>query len=99
MTNDYISRLRAELLRAGAAEQARRRRSRAVARLGPLAAAAAVAVLVVTLMLAWPGERRDEVPVDPSRDAVALTYRLPTGDVTAAAQIMRARLERRRHHR
>ena len=92
MSSDYLSRLRAELLRAGAAEQARHRRARAVARLAPLAAAAAVAVLVVALVLAWPGERRDELPAQLPRDTVTLAYRLQTGDVNAAAQIMRARL-------
>lgn len=93
MSSDYLSRLRAELLRAGGVEQARHRRDRAVARLGPLAVAAAVALLVVTVVLAFPGERRDEVPAHQSRDAVTLTYRLQTGEMAAAAQIMRARLD------
>ena len=62
MSSDYISRLRAELLRAGAAEQAPRRRARAVRRLRPVAAAAAVALVVATVVLTLPGERRDEIP-------------------------------------
>ena len=92
MSSDYLSRLRAELLRAGAAEQPRRRRARTVARLRPLAAAAAVAVLVVTVVLALSGERRDEIPVQGSSETATLTYRVQTGDATGAAQIMRERL-------
>ena len=82
MSSDYISRLRAELLRAGAAEQAPRRRARAVRRLRPLAAAVAVALLVATVVLTLPGERRDEIPAQDSGDAVTLTYRVQTGDAT-----------------
>ena len=92
MSSDYISRLRAELLRAGAAEHAPRRRARAVRRLRPLAAAAAVALLVATVVLTLPGDRRDEIPAQGSSDAVTLTYRVQTGDATEAAQILRERL-------
>ena len=93
MSTDYISRLRAELLRAGAAEPAPRRRARAVRRLRPVAAAAAVALVVATLVLTLPGDRRDEIPAQASSDAVALTYRVQTGDATEAAQILRERLD------
>src|SRR4051794_11949075 len=90
MSSDYISRLRAELLRAGAAERAPRRRPRAVRGLRPLAAAVAVALLVTTVMVTLPGERDEEISAE--GDAVTLTYRVPTGDVTRAAQILRDRM-------
>jgi preprotein translocase subunit SecD len=91
MSSDYISRLRTELLRAGAAEQqAPRRRARVVRRLRPLAAAAAVALLVATVVLTLPGDRRDEIPAQGSRDAV--TYRVEASNATEAAQILRERL-------
>ena len=92
MSSDYISRLRAELLRAGAPEQAPRRGARTVRRLRPVAAALAVAVLVSTVVLTFSGERRDEIPAQGSGDAVTLTYRVQTGDATQAAQILRERL-------
>ena len=92
MSSDYISRLRAELLRAGAAEHAPRRRARAVRRLRPLAAAVAVALLVATAVLTLPSERRDEVPTQDPSDVVTLTYRVQTGDATQAAQILRERV-------
>ena len=92
MSSDYISRLRAELLRAGAVEHAPRRRARAVRRLRPLAATAAVALLVAAIVLTLPGEPRDEAPALNSSDAVTLTYRVQTGDATEAAQILRERL-------
>jgi preprotein translocase subunit SecD len=93
MSTDYISRLRAELLRAGAAEPAPRRRARAVRRLRPIAAVAAVALVVATVVLTLPGDRRDEIPAQGASDAVALTYRVQTGDATEASQILRERLE------
>jgi preprotein translocase subunit SecD len=92
MSSDYISRLRAELLRAGAVGRARRRRARAVRRLRPLAAAAAVGLLVATVVLTLPDARRDEIPAQGSGEAVALTYRVQTGGATQAAQILRERL-------
>jgi preprotein translocase subunit SecD len=92
MSSDYFSRLRAELLRAGAAEPAPRRRARAVRRLRPLVAAAAVALLVATIVVALPGERRDEIAAQDGADAVTLTYRVQAGDATEAAQILRERL-------
>jgi len=92
MTSDYISRLRAELLRAGAAEHAPRRRARAVRRLRPLAAAAAVALVVATAVVTVPGQLRDETPAQSSSAAATLTYRVQNGDATQAAQILRERL-------
>jgi len=62
MSSDYISRLHAELLRAGATEPAARRRARAVRGLRPPAAAAVVAALVAALVLTLPGLRHDEQP-------------------------------------
>jgi preprotein translocase subunit SecD len=93
MSSDFIPRLRAELLRAGAAEHAPRRRARAVRRLRPLVAAAAVALLVATVVVSLPGERRDEIPAQGSSDAATLTYRVQTGDATQAARILRERLD------
>jgi preprotein translocase subunit SecD len=43
-------------------------------------------------VLTLPGELRDEVPAQDSGAAVTLTYRVQTGDVTEAAQILRERL-------
>jgi preprotein translocase subunit SecD len=89
MSSDYIARLRAELLRAGATQQRPRRRARAVRRLRPLAVAVAVALVVAAVALTVPGERRDEVPV---QSAGTLTYRVHGGDAGEAARIVRERL-------
>ena len=86
MSSDYIPRLRAELLRAGATSTARRRRPRPVLR--PLALAATVALLVVAVVIALPQARDDEQPARRA-ETVRLEYRLPE----AAAPIVRARLE------
>ncbi|MDA0170509.1 hypothetical protein OJ998_15525 [Solirubrobacter taibaiensis] len=93
MSDDYLSRLRAELLRAGAAQAPRRRRPLPAIRLGPVVAVAAVALLVAAIVLTVPGERRDDLPSQVSGGSVRLTYRVQSGDPTAAAQIMRARLK------
>jgi len=88
MSTDYVSRLRAELLRAGAVGHAPRR-ARAVRRVRPLIAATAICLLVLGAVFVLQGNRRDEAP---SQGAVALTYDVPAGDVTQAAQILRERL-------
>jgi hypothetical protein len=88
MSSDYVSRLRAELLRAGAAGQASRRRAHAVRRIRPLAAAVAVCLLAAGVVSTLPGERRET----PTQDAATLTYRVQTGDAARAAQILRQRL-------
>ena len=96
MNSDYIPRLRAELLRAGATEQARWRGLRPARALRPLAAAAALALIVVAVVLALPDRRGGETPAEQPAGAVHLTYRVaPAGDATArqAAQVMRERLE------
>ena len=93
--SDYIPRLRSELLRAGAAEQARWRPARAARALRPLAAAAASAVVVVAVVLAVPDRRSDETAVEQPSGALQLGYRLPGAgaETTAqAAQVMRKRL-------
>ena len=91
MSSDYISRLRAELLRAGAAQPAPRRRIRTARRvLRPLVAAAAVALLLVALVVVLPGERRDESSAQQPGDPVSLTFRCQAGDT--APEILRQRL-------
>ncbi|MDA0160671.1 hypothetical protein OM076_10380 [Solirubrobacter ginsenosidimutans] len=87
MNSDYVSRLRAELLRAGAAAPAPRRRAR-VSR--PLAGAVGVALLVAVVVLLLPGSRRDEVP---AQNAGTLTYRVVGGDAGKAAEILRLRVK------
>ncbi|HEY6890900.1 MAG TPA: hypothetical protein VI300_24065, partial [Solirubrobacter sp.] len=80
--SDYVSRLRAELLRAGAASAVpqrrvvRRLRPRHRARWSrPLAGAVGVALLVAALVVLVPGSPRDEVAAQGS-----LTYRVVGGD-------------------
>jgi SecD-like export protein len=90
MSSDYISRLRAELLRAGATQPATRRRARAVRTLRPLAAAAAVAAVIAALVLALPGGPADDRAAGPQGDAVALTFHAPSSD--AVVPILRERL-------
>jgi preprotein translocase subunit SecD len=89
MSSDYIPRLRAELLRAGAVAPVPRRRAHAVRRLRPLAAAVAVCLLVAVLVSIVPGGHRDAPTTD---GTLTLTYRVPTGDATRVAQILRERL-------
>lgn len=88
MSSDYVSRLRAELLRAGATGHAPRRAA-AVRRARPLIAVTAICLLVLGAVFVLQGDRREEAP---SEDAPTLTYDVPAGDVTEAAQILRARL-------
>jgi preprotein translocase subunit SecD len=96
MSSDYIARLRAELLRAGASEQTRRRPARAARALRPLAATvagvAAVAVVGLAIVLAWPAGRSDERPAG-TPEGVELTYRVePSGAAEQTAEVMRQRL-------
>ena len=84
MSSDYIPRLRGELLRAGARTQPRWRRAQITRPLRPLVAAAAVALVAATIVLALPGERSDEAP--------ALSYRVASGAAEQTAQILRTRL-------
>jgi preprotein translocase subunit SecD len=89
MNSDYIPRLRAELLRAGASAQPTRA-ARAARGLRPLAVAAAVALLAVAVVLALPAGEGDEAPV--TREQATLTYRVAPADAEAAARVMRERL-------
>jgi preprotein translocase subunit SecD len=97
MSSDYIARLRAELLRAGASEQTRRRPARAARALRPLAATAAgvaaVAIVGLAIVVAWPAGRSDERPAGPREGAVELTYRVEPSDAAEqTADVMRQRL-------
>jgi preprotein translocase subunit SecD len=96
MSSDYIPRLRSELLRAGAANQARSRRVRMARELRPLAAAAVVvALLALAVGLTLSQGGNDETSVERSSDPVRLSYRVEPAGAAAAeqtAQVMRARL-------
>ena len=89
MSSDYIPRLRAELLRAGASAQPSRA-ARSARMLRPIAVAAAVALLAVAAVLTLPGGGEDEAPV--VRDQAVLTYRVAPAEAEEAARIMRERL-------
>jgi preprotein translocase subunit SecD len=90
MSDDYISRLRGELLRAGATQPARRRTARTLRHLRPLAVAAAIAALVVAVAMT--------LPDGPEREAAGsarLEYRVaPAGAAEDAAACLRDRLAR-----
>ena len=95
MNSDYIPRLRSELLRAGASEQARFRPARLARGLRPLAAAAAVVLVAVAVVLAVPDRGSDETAVEQPAGAIELSYRLERADTATtrrAAQVMRERL-------
>jgi hypothetical protein len=86
MSSDYIPRLRAELLRAGAQRQPRWRPLRVPLR--PLAPLAAVALIVAALVVAWPAGREDES----ASPQTQLAYRTDPARADEVAQILRARL-------
>jgi preprotein translocase subunit SecD len=88
MSDDYVSRLRAELLRAGAVGERPRRRAHAARRLRPLAGVVVLALLVAAVVLIVPGSGRDETPAQHSA-----TYRVRGADAERAAQILRERLK------
>jgi len=92
MNSDYITRLRSELLRAGATERARWRPARATRVLRPLAAAAAVALVVVAVVLAVPDRFGDETAVERPTGTLKLSYRVEPVAAQQAAQVMRERL-------
>jgi hypothetical protein len=93
MSSDYLSRLRAELLRAGATQRTPRRRARVVRRWWrPLAAAVAAGLVVAMVVLTVPRERPDDIPAQRSGETVMLTYRVPTADPARVAQILRDRM-------
>lgn len=99
MSSDYTSRLRAELLRAGARQEARRRplprhalrTLRPLRPLRPVAAAAAVALVVIAVVLAMPGSRNDDKPVETAATA-RLTLRVAPAFSDQSADIVRTRL-------
>ena len=97
MSSDYITRLRHELLRAGASSPSERRSVRVQRALRPLpafAAAAAVAVAAVALVLAWPASDTGERPVEPAKGGVPITFRVePPTAAEQTAQVMRDRLD------
>ncbi|WP_028066533.1 SecDF P1 head subdomain-containing protein [Solirubrobacter soli] len=89
MSSDYIPRLRAELLRAGARGRTRRRVSVA---LRPVVAVGAIAALVAALLIFLPGPASDERPAD-SGTTVRLGYLVSPAEADHAAVILRERLE------
>ena len=91
MSSDYITRLRRELLRAGATKPAWWRRARVERGLRPLAAVAAVALVVAAVVLALPGAGDDEAPVQLARE-LRLSYSVPGGAADQVAEVMRTRL-------
>ena len=97
MSSDYITRLRHELLRAGASSPSERRSVRVQRALRPLpafAAAAAVALAAVALVLAWPASDTGERPVEPAKGGVPITFRVePPTAAEQTAQVMRDRLD------
>ena len=92
MSSDYISRLRSELLRAGATEPARVRPARTVRRMRPLALAGAAALLVVALVftVARP-DRGDDRAVPPTLTA-RLSEQVAPGAGELATKTLRERL-------
>ena len=86
MSSDYIPRLRAELLRAGAAQQRRSRWASVGRPLRPLAAAAVVALALAVVVSVLGGE-----PERPA-DGLLLTYRVePAGAAAETVQVLRDR--------
>ena len=90
MSSDYIPRLRAELLRAGAQRQTSRRRPVRVP-LRPLIAVAAAALIVAALVVAWPAGRENETAA-PQTPTTTLAYRTDPVRADEVAEILRTRL-------
>ena len=91
MSSDYIPRLRRELLRAGATKPSRW--APAARGLRPLAAAAAVALVVLAVVLAFPrGDEQPSRPVEPPAGTLQLSYRGEPSSAAASARVMRERL-------
>jgi preprotein translocase subunit SecD len=88
MSSDYIPRLRAELLRAGAQHQPRWRLVRVPLR--PLVPVAAVALIVAALVVAWPAGREQE-SASPQTPTTEFAYRTDPVRAEEVAQILRAR--------
>jgi len=91
MSSDYIPRLRRELLRAGATKPSRLRWAHPARTLRPLAGVAAVALVVVAVVLAFP--RGAEQPSETATaNPIELSYRVDPADSASAARVMRERL-------
>ena len=91
MSSDYIPRLRRELLRAGATKPSRW--AHAAQGLRPLAAAAAVALVVLAVVLAFPrGDEQPSRPVETPPGTFKLSYRGEPSSAAASARVMRERL-------
>ena len=91
MSSDYIHRLRRELLRAGATKPSRMRWAHPARTLRPLAGVAAVALVVVAVVLAFP--RGAEQPNETTTaNTIELSYRVDPADSASAARVMRERL-------
>jgi preprotein translocase subunit SecD len=90
MSSDYIPRLRQELLRAGATKPSRLRWAHPARTLRPLAGAAAVALVVVAVVLAFP--RIAERATEPAANAIELRYRVDPAAAASTKRVMRERL-------
>lgn len=91
MSSDYIPRLRNELLRAGATKPSRW--APAAHALRPLAAAAAVALVVLAVALAVPrGDEEVARPSKPPAGTLQLNYRGEAARGAASERVMRERL-------
>ena len=104
MSSDYIQRLRGELLRAAAAQEARPRRpwergdaraagrrrrpARTVRRLRPLAGLVAVALIIAAVVFTLPRDRADDTPVPPATIG-QLDYRTTPAAADATADSAR----------
>jgi len=90
-SDDYITRLRGELLRAGATAPARRRRARVWHGLRPVGFAAAAAVTVVAVVLAL-GDGGGGERIAPAGETEAISYRVePAAAADATARVLRER--------
>jgi preprotein translocase subunit SecD len=108
MSSDYIQRLRGELLRAAAAQEARPRRpwergdaraagrrrrpARTVRRLRPLAGLVAVALIIAAVVFTLPRDRADDTAVPPATIG-QLDYRTTPAAADATAKLLRERLD------
>ena len=91
MSSDYIPRLRNELLRAGATKPSRW--APAARALRPLAAAAAVALVVLAVALAFPrGDEEAARPSKPPAGTLQLNYRGEPASAATSERVMRERL-------
>jgi hypothetical protein len=90
MSSDYIPRLRAELLRAGAERETSRWRPLRVP-LRPLVPVVAVALIVAVVVVAWPTGSENESAAPPT-PTTEFTYRTDPARADEVARILGARL-------